>query len=399
MEEESPSPLGESLLRKSCLTILALAPSLVAGMMVTLVIPLLPAIGEHFGSGDGKLLAQYVMAVAGMGVVIGAVTGGYGVDRMGCRWVMILSLILYVISGLIVPALDDVNELLASRFFIGIGCGAFYAAATALVGQLWTGKSRARLLGYVTAVAGAVGIPSILASGAIADAFGWRAPFFLYALALPLIPLCFAVPVQIRRKQAAMVRVTWAEWRALLPIYLRALPLYIVAFVPFTQLPLILADIGLTNHSDRSMILAVVPVGSGIAAFSFAALSRYFDRSRMFLLVLLLFGLGALTLGIVSGTTTVLLPVILCGVAGGLIHPHFKREVLADAPTHIQGRASGMIVSVHYAAQFLNPPIIGTLAAMITMRHALVVTGIALLLWLATTIVMASSRSESKIAP
>jgi MFS family permease len=282
-------------------------------------------------------------------------------------------------SGLGTPYLEDARAVLAARFMLGSASGAFYGAATALIGQVWQGENRTRILGYVTAAAAVIAIPTVVASGAVAEKFGWQASFWFYGVSLPFVLPCFAVPAGIRRVKTAAVRATWLEWRAVVMVYLRALPVYIVVFIPLTQLPLMLSEEGV-DPAKRSIILAVPSAFAFLSSFFFARLARILDRRQLLFLILFGYGAGVALLGL--STQAIYLCIVLFGIATGAVHPYFKREVLAEAPVHIQGRASGGIVSVHYVAHFFNPLIVGTVAAMVGMKAAMAITGGALLLWL-----------------
>lgn len=393
-------PPPESRVRFWADAVLAMAPAVMLAMSVTLVIPVLPAVSAHLGGGqNAKLLAQYFVAIAGLGVMLGAPLGGFIVDRAGLRPVLVASALLYALSGMAGAVLDGAPALLASRWGMGFGAGAFAAAATVLVGHRWHGTSRAGLLGYRGAAGAAGGVVTLLIAGAAGDAFGWRAPFLLYGLALPLAPL--ALVATNRRPTSHAPRLTGSppEWRPLLPIYLRSLPLYIVMFTTTTQLPLLLAEVGVAQARQRSLILATSTVCGGAAALAFGRLRGALPPRKLLLFIVLLYGLGVSAMGLMNGPIVAIVGGLLCGAATGLTPAYFDHEVLGESTARIRGRAVAVLVTVHYLGQFLNPVVLGMLGAVIGMRPALLIAGLALLAWVIASTPAALRRKPVSDAP
>ena len=390
---------GESRVQRWCLIIIALSPSLVVGMLVTLVMPILPMIAQHFGGREGTLLAQYMASIAGGGALVGSILGGLGVDRFGYRRVLIFSLLVYIASGVLIPLFTETTAILICRFATGLGGGGFYAASTALIGQRWSGVSRAKLLGYTSTLGALFGILTMAASSLIAEAFGWRAAFFLHALALPLVVICFAAPTEKPTVASPATHSTFVDWNNLIPIYARALLLYIVLFIAYTQFPLALSEAGITNAKGLLLVVETPVACAAIAAFFFSYVYRRLGNRWMFLLILLFYGVGNAMMLTVTGTRTAMLPAILFGVNAGFITAYFTHEVLENAKEKIRGKASGVIVSVHYIAQFINPFIVGTMATVFGMRNALSIIGSILLVWfLVATLKMFRTAPLSKPA-
>jgi MFS family permease len=375
------------------LFVVVLAPAFLIAMCYTLVMPVLPAVAKHFGGGDGaELVAQYFIAVAGVGVILGAPVAGVMVDRSGYRRVLIISLLVYVAAGLAGAVIIDRWALLGARLALGMGAGGYATAAGALLGQLWSEDKRAKIIGYITATGAFAALLTLLMAGAAADLLTWRAPFLLYVLALPLVLACLTVRGDGPEPRRRVKKAGWADWRPLAPIFLAALPLYIVMNTSGVQLPLLLSDIGLKTASERSLMLTVPSLCSALAGLSYARISGLLGSRRMFVLILLISAGAIVAMGLTTNLATAVVCVVLCGAGLGLMPAHFKFEVLAQAPTPMRGRAVAALVSLQNIAQMLNPLLIGSLGLAYGLRPALTATGALLIAWLIAA-VAAQSRS------
>ena len=63
-----------------------------------------------------------------------------------------------------------------------------------LIVEIFSEQRRGSILGLQNAIATALSVGVTLTSGAVAESHGWRAPFALYALSLPILLLALAVP-------------------------------------------------------------------------------------------------------------------------------------------------------------------------------------------------------------
>jgi sugar phosphate permease len=104
--------------------------------------------------------------------------------------------------------------LLAMRAVVGVGESSYYPAGTALIGD-WTKpavRSRALSL-HQTAVFAGGGIGA-LAAGFLADRYGWRAPFMVFAV-LGLVHACFLLKFLKDRPTSAGAPKPRASWTPL----------------------------------------------------------------------------------------------------------------------------------------------------------------------------------------
>jgi MFS family permease len=139
-----------------------------------------PIIQKEFHLNDtsvGLLASSFLIIYA-----ICALPFGYWADR-GVRKIVIgTGVTIWSLATLFTGLAQNFTQLFISRAVVGIGEASYYPAGTSLLGDYFPKNSRGRAMsiwGAGTAFGIAVGF---IGGGLIADAFGWRAAFFVTAI-------------------------------------------------------------------------------------------------------------------------------------------------------------------------------------------------------------------------
>lgn len=146
------------------------------------------ALGPVFGAGLG-------------GLTVGALVLGPIADRVGRRWMIILSTALFGICSLLTPLIaTDLDSLFWIRFVTGLGLGGLTPNAVSLSSEYAPARLRSTLVmtmfvGFVAGSALGGGIASYLI-----PAFGWESVFYFGgAVPVLLVPVLWvAMPESIR---------------------------------------------------------------------------------------------------------------------------------------------------------------------------------------------------------
>lgn len=170
----------------------------------SVLVAVMPAIRAEFGLSDTQLalissVFFWVYAAAAL------FTGRLGDGARRTR-VVLYGLVFWSVATGLVPLSTGFAMLIAMRAVVALGESTYYPTATALIGD-WHGPTmRSRALSiHQTAVFAGSGLGALIAGG-IADHFGWRAPFLVFAAAGVVWALVLA-----RTLRDAPIRHTAAE--------------------------------------------------------------------------------------------------------------------------------------------------------------------------------------------
>lgn len=356
---------GRERFNEALTLIVLLSSGPLMGLMFTAIAPVLPGIAAHFGtSGDGAFIAQMVMTMPGVGVVIGGPTLGWLADRMGSRALLFGSLIVYFASGLCGLFLENVGILLATRFLLGLSAAGVGTSTMELISEQFSGDQRARVLGYQGAAGAFVGLTSLLAAGAIGQAYGWRAPFVLYVLgAVILLVALAAIPRSPRSASAGSTSNNAGSLWPLWPYYGLIVLCFVAVFMNAVQVSFLLAADGTTSPQTQSWVLAANALANTTGAWSYGALRVRFGPRATFCLSLGMMAVGYAVIGLSHDAVSTAIGSAIAGFGAGSTAPHVFGLLLERAPEELRGRAIGFLYTATYLGDFLNPWVVAPLRA------------------------------------
>lgn len=161
------------------------------------VFAVLEPMSQELGASDGQsgLLAT-VFLVAYM--IASPLVGPLG-DRVPRKHIIAVSLLVWSLATVGSGLAPDYPTLFATRVVVGIGEAGFAAVAPTVIADLFRPSERGRTLSYfylATPMGSALGY---LVGGAVAEAHGWRAAFFVAGgpgVALALVALALPEPTR-----------------------------------------------------------------------------------------------------------------------------------------------------------------------------------------------------------
>ena len=175
---------------------------LLSAMGVTLILPVMPAMARAFGlsiAEAGMVVVCFTLAEATMTPVAGVLS-----DRFGRMAVLLPALLVFAGGGILCLFAESWRDVLICRVIQGIGAGPLGVLYTILAADMVDEKHLPRIMGRLTAVSslGTIVYPVI---GGLLGEWSWRAPFFVFTLALPTAVL--SLMVTLEKPQGAM------DWR------------------------------------------------------------------------------------------------------------------------------------------------------------------------------------------
>ncbi len=186
---ESP-PAGAVPARAGIVLVTLILVAGVANLNLSVANVALPAIGQHFDSGQTTLdliAVGYSLGLAASVLWLGALG-----DRYGRKMMLVLGMVLSVPACLLAAFAPSDTVLFAARVLGGFSAGMAYPTTLALITALWSGPGRTKSIALWSAIGGGLAALGPLVAGALLEHFWWGS-VFLVTLPLAAVALVMAV--------------------------------------------------------------------------------------------------------------------------------------------------------------------------------------------------------------
>ena len=334
-----------------------------------LVAPSLPTIGEAFDAPEeqyGWILSIYTLAAA-----ISLPFIGYFIDSIGRKKVGITCLLIDGLGGLAIIFAPSFSVILSLRFIQGIGIAGLVPVAMTVIGDLFSGEKRLKVMGYLTATIslGAVFIPTI---GGVLASIDWRLVFAVYGLSLILALLFFLTlpetspskdsedfehdsPLEYASSLFSVLKI--AKVRNMM---IHSLILYFLLYALVTFLPIYL----ITQHGFEEIFtglaLSLQAVFGAFLSSRASFVARYMSWRRRASLGFALMAVGFLLLPVwPKNSYLVSLSFIIYGVGMGLTSPTIYDRVTRISPEKLTGSVISIFNTMKYIGMTLSPFLLG----------------------------------------
>ena len=396
-----------------------LAASTLTVMAPTIVAPALPSIARTFSDAPSAgVLVPLVLTLPALVVACTASAVGVLVDRRGRRPVLVGGIVLYGLAGGTGLVVGSLPALLAGRVGLGLAVAMVLTAVTTVIGDLYSGVERSRMLSRQAAAMGVSGTVFTVTSGVLATA-SWRWSFLLYPLAWLLLPAVLrAIPAPSHRPQPRQgeadgeargeadgevaddatspitgpgtVTSFGSSSEGAPPIAHAALVVVVVSILLLmgvqvlfyllpVQLPFVLEEVFGLGPAGTGLLVAMPPLayaGASLLATRFATDRR---RARVVAGACAVTGIGYLAIGTATALWAVAVGLVIGGAGLGLIVPNLVAWVAHATPAHLRGRLVGVMISALFLGQFISPLVWNPVVTALGRQDALVMAAATLL--------------------
>lgn len=171
---------------------LLLSLVLLGPLGIDLYLPTIPAIA--LGLNSSETLIQSTISLFILVLGLGQIIAGPLVDNYGRKPVAIAGILLYMLGAVMAALATTAEIFVASRLLQGIAVCCTAVVAFSGVRDRMNGDDAARAFGFLNGTLNIIPALAPLLGGLLAEAFGWRAPFWflvVYALLVLLLVIFF----------------------------------------------------------------------------------------------------------------------------------------------------------------------------------------------------------------
>lgn len=339
----------------------------------SMLIPVLPKMKSVMGLSQfccGLVITAFSIP-AGLAFII----AGPLSDRFGRKTIIAPSLLLYGVGGLLagISALLFKNPyypILGSRFIQGAAAAGTYPIAMALIGDLYQGEERSKVLGLAEAANGLGKVVSPIL-GSAAALISWYFPFFVYGvLALPTaIAFWFLIADPGKTSKDTSIRKYFTEvkdilvekGKELLIVFLSgAIILFLLFGLLFYYSDTLEAVYKIVGFK-KGLVLAIPVLVMSITNYITGRLVK--EKLNLMKTLtwvgLTISGLGLLSMGLIKAHWYLFLAVSIVGLGNGLALPSINYLVTSSTTDRKRGIITSVYGSVRFFGVALGPPLFG----------------------------------------
>ncbi|QLG49561.1 MFS transporter [Natrinema halophilum] len=355
-----------------------LAATLMTPMDVPLISSALPEIQSVFGVSESRA-GLFITLYALPGILLAPLIGALA-DRIGRRYVLSGSLVVFGLAGTAIAFTTDFTVALGLRILQGFAAGSLLSAlAMTVVGDRYTGRQHDAVMGVTSAMI-SLGTAAYPVIGGYLAARAWNAPFLVYALSLPVAGLVLftldepasssdggdggyvreALRLIPARQAVALYGVMFASFTLLFGGLYTALPFYLTGEFGYTA-------------TTVGLVTSAVLLATALVSTQNGRLATRASTTTLLTAGFALYALGFLGVAL-AGTPPVLVGALLVfGVGSGLVTPTLFASISALAPDHVRAGVMSLQTTTIGVSQAVGPALFTLLGGAIGYRGTILI--------------------------
>jgi len=302
------------------------------------------------------------LTIPALSVGIISPLAGMFVDRFGRKRLLLASMVLYAAVGTAPLYLESLTAIIASRAGVGVAEAFIMTICTSMIADYFSGALRERYLAQQTMWASIAATLFFGIGGALGEA-GWRTSFWMYAIALLLLPVMAIMLWEPRPEVAAHAAEGQIAAKRTFPIkaVLGICAVTLGSAIAFYTLPVhmgfVLQAIGVTAPAKIGMATAIGSVANVVGAVAFRRLSALGVPYSLAIAFGTLGG-GFLAVSAASDLNAAVIGAILNGFGAGLLLPTLLTWLMRQLRFEERGRGAGAFTASFFVGQFACPLIV-----------------------------------------
>ncbi|TQD24372.1 MFS transporter [Methanolobus vulcani] len=369
--------------------IIILGTSMLTIMGSAAVAPALPEMLEFFADvPDASLLVSMVVTLPALGIIISSPFIGILADKYSRKNMLMIALAIFGIVGASGAVLNSLYMILAFRVLLGIGIAGMTICATALLADNYSGAELKKKIGLQSACMGFGAVVLEVAGGALAD-ISWHAPFYIYLVALLIIPGALISIKDSKKKSSenqnghkhAHAEISGKKktlpLKSIALIYVATFTLMVLFFSVPTKLPFVLDEKGITSALIIGALISIPGLFGTVGALGQIKVSGFLTEMKTNLFFFIIMGIGVFILSIAPDMLSLIAGLIITGIAFGIINTTNLSWLGRIAPEDSRGKIFSGFTTVLFLGQLASPIVIQPILKTGTLYDAYAFLGIA----------------------
>lgn len=373
-------------------------------MGVVSLAPVMPRLLQVFAeTPHAAILVPVALTVPGLCIALLSPLAGVITDWAGRRGFLLTGLALYALCGLAPLVLQTLPQIIASRVGLGVAEAIIMTTTTTLMGDYFVGEQRQKWVAIQGAL-GSLAASALFMAGGALGSLGWRGPFALYGLAIPvLIAIALLIWEPARRNVLEVSPEEAAKpfpGAAMAGLAVTTVLSAVIFYLAVIQLGLVLENVGVKSPATIGFVTSVGSLGVPIGAFVYSRVHNW-PLGRLLAMALGFAGVGLLGLGFAKSVPAVFVATFINQFGCGIMLPTLILWAMSIAPLRWRGRVIGLWNSAFFVGQFLSPVSAALLAKALGLGNTLALFGAASVLGagLALALAMRAPRARHDAQP
>ncbi|MDR7666482.1 MFS transporter [Methanosarcina sp. Z-7115] len=279
--------------------------------------------------------------------------------------------------------LNTLYIILAFRILLGVGIAGMTICTSALLADNYTGADLKKKIGLQAACMGLGAAVLQLAGGALAG-ISWHVPYYIYLIALLIIP---GVMLSISESKSSsnhshgkvgtVMSKKKIPLRSITLIYIATFTLLVLFLSIPTKLPFVLNEKGISSTLMIGALISIPGLFGTVGGLGNILVSRYLSEIQTNCISFIMLGGGIFILSIAPDISTLIIGLIMIGIAFGLINATNMSWLGRIAPEHSRGKIFSGFTTILFLGELVSPIIIQPILKTGTLYDAYAFLGIA----------------------
>lgn len=360
------------------------------------IAPTVTKMAESF-EGVSVTAVESLVTAPNISVMIAIMISAYLVNFLGMRRTVLFGLVLSTIGGIFPFFSDNFAAIYFSRVALGFGFGMFNSLAVSILSEFYIGDQLDKMLGYQSAVQ-SIGLTLTMFIAGILVNVQWHYAYVIYALSIvPLILFYFNVPDVKKGTNTLLTEETKPKQKITTFAVLAAVGMALTWIFQISinlKATALVQESGMSNAGFIGTALSIFTLASFVGNVLYGTVVKYTKKMTLPIMFLII---AICNLGIAYASSMAMLTIILVfyGLGWSLFLPYCFGKVMEKAPEGSENLSVSIAMVGCNLGCYVSPFVLAALGnalGNISAQFTFTLAGIAFLLFMAVTFVLAFKK-------